>query len=419
MYEPPLVPRRPELPPAHHGRDNPIDRILDAELSARGAKLQSSVSDAVFLRRASLDLIGLLPTPEELQNFLNDTRPNKRSRAVRELLDRDINYAEHWLTFWNDLLRNDYTGTGFITGGRKQITRWLYDALVTNLPYDAMARELIAPTSPDSTGFGEGIRWRGEVAAGQTVEIQFAQSVGQAFLGINLKCASCHDSFIDRWKLEESYGIAAVYSLRPLEIHRCDKPIGKTATAAWLFPELGQVDAQAPQPERLKQLAALMTHPDNGRFTRTVVNRLWHRLMGHGIVHPPDAMQSPPWNADLLDYLAVHLADHHYVLKDTLELIATSHAYQSQTQTVSKGVDDAGYVYAGPRARRMTAEQFLDAVWQLTGAAPVRYDAPFCGANQPATAPRPHPSMRNGSGVARRRPMPPRARRWSSGKRSN
>ncbi|HVV99687.1 MAG TPA: DUF1553 domain-containing protein, partial [Planctomycetaceae bacterium] len=126
----------------------------------------------------------------------------------------------------------------------------------------------------------------------------------------------------------------------------------------------------------LKQLANLMTHPENGRFTRTIVNRLWHRMMGRGIVHPTDAMQTEPWDNDLLDYLAVHLADNHYDLKQTLALIADSQAYQSQSQLVAKGTDDRGYTYAGPRAKRMTAEQFLDAVWQLTGAAPAKIDAP-------------------------------------------
>ena len=110
------------------------------------------------------------------------------------------------------------------------------------------------------------------MSAGQTVEIQFAQNLGQSLLGINLKCASCHDSFIDRWKLTDSYGLAAIYSDHPLEIHRCDKPTGKMATASWLFPEIGNIDPKAPQPERLKRLAALMTHPDNGRFTRAIVN---------------------------------------------------------------------------------------------------------------------------------------------------
>ena len=374
-YEPPLEPRRPELPRAVSGRTNAVDRILDAQLAKSKTKRPPPLDDAAFARRVHLDLIGLLPEPDALEAFLADKSKDKRAKLVRDLLANDVAYAEHWLTFWNDLLRNDYGGTGFITGGRKQISKWLYRALVENKPYDEFARELIAPT-PESEGFTAGIKWRGDVSAGQTVEIQFAQSVGQSFLGINLKCASCHDSFIDRWKLEESYGLAAIYAGKPMQLFRCDKPTGKTVSASWLFPELGQVDADKPQPERLKQLAALMTHPDNGRFTRTIVNRLWHRLMGRGIVHPTDAMQTEPWNADLLDFLAAHLADNRHDLKKTLELICTSQAYQSRAQVVGKGADDHGYTYAGPRAKRMTAEQFVDAVWQLSGAAPTRFDAP-------------------------------------------
>ncbi len=374
-YEPPLQPRSPTLPVAVDGRAHPIDRILDAHLTAKKLPRPAVSDDRTFLRRASLDLIGLLPTPEEVAAFDQDKAADKRARLVEALLKRDIDYTEHWLTFWNDLLRNDYGGTGFITGGRKQISNWLYHALITNLPFDQFVRELIAPPTDESRGYIDGIKWRGEVSAGQTVEIQFAQSVSQSFLGINLKCASCHDSFIDRWKLSEAYGLAAIYSNRPLEIHRCDKPIGQQATAAWLFPEIGQIDPKAKQPERLQQLAALMTHPQNGRTPRTMVNRLWQRLMGRGIVHPVDSMQTEPWNADLLDYLATYLVENGHDLKKTLAHIATSQAYQSHAQMVTKATDDHGYTYAGPRAKRLTAEQFVDAIWQLTGAAPTKMHA--------------------------------------------
>jgi len=371
-YEPPLLPRSPALPAATGGRMHPIDRILDTYLTAKKQPLPKRANDATFLRRAYLDLIGMLPTEKELGEF--EKNPD-RARLIEALLERDIDYTEHWLTFWNDLLRNDYGGTGFITGGRKQISNWLYQALITNKPFDQFVRELIAPPNGESRGFIDGIKWRGDVSAGQTVEIQFAQSVSQSFLGINMKCASCHDSFIDRWKLSEAYGLAAIYAEKPLEIHRCDKPIGQTATAAWLFPEIGQIDAKQPPAARLKRLAELMTHPKNGRTTRTIVNRLWHRLMGHGIVHPVDAMQTEPWNADLLDHLATFLAENGHDLRKTLAHIASSEAYQAQSQVVTQEVDDHGYTYAGPRARRMTAEQFVDAVWQLTGAAPVKMDA--------------------------------------------
>ena len=385
-YEPPLKPRRVALPAAVDGRTNPVDCLIDAYLAQHKSARPAPLDDSTFLRRAHLDIIGLLPTAEQVDAFLADKATDKRTKLVQALLADDISYADHWLSFWNDLLRNDYGGAGFTTGGRKQVTRWLYQSLVANKPFDQLTRELIAPPTDESRGFIDGIKWRGDVSAGQTVEIQFAQSVGQSFLGINLKCASCHDSFIDRWKLDEAYGLAAIYSNRELDIARCDKPTGKKAQAAWLFPELGQIDAKATQPERLQQLAALMTHPDNGRVTRTIVNRLWHRMMGRGIVHPLDAMQTEPWSADLLDYLAVYLADQHYDLKKVIELIATSHAYQSKAQVIAKGADEHGYVFAGPRAKRLTAEQFVDAVWQLTGTAPKKFDAPVVRGKVDASA---------------------------------
>ncbi|MDX1928574.1 MAG: DUF1549 domain-containing protein [Pirellulaceae bacterium] len=375
-YEPPLQPRRPDLPPAVDGRDNPIDRILDSWMAANEVQRPARVEDAAYLRRVRLDLTGLLPEPSELDEFLADQTSDKRVRKAQALLEDPIAYADHWLSFYNDLLRNDYSGTGFITGGRKQISGWLYKALVENKPFDALARELIAPTTPESQGYIDGIRWRGEVSAGQTVEIQFAQSVSQSFLGINLKCASCHDSFIDRWKLDDAYGLAAIYSERTLDIHRCDKPIGRTAQASWLFPEMGQVDPKAPRNERLNQLAALMTSTENGRFARTIANRLWYRMMGRGIVHPLDAMQTEPWNADLLDYLAVYLVDSKFDVKKLLALIASSEAYQARSEVVREA-KEATYKYAGPRSRRLTAEQFLDAVWQITGTAPNKFDAPI------------------------------------------
>ena len=373
-YDPPLLPRRPELPPAVDGRSHAVDRIVDAYFAEHDVKRPTIVDDEAFLRRVSLDLIGLLPSPEVRDQFLADQSPDKRTLLIRQLLDGDIAYAEHWLSFWNDLLRNDYSGTGFITGGRKQITNWLYRSLVENKPYDQMVRELLTPAS-GAEGFVEGIRWRGSVSAGQRQEIQFAQNVGQALLGINLKCASCHDSFIDRWTLEETYGLAQIYATEQLTLHRCDKPVDKTVGPGWLFPQIGNVDPKASQPERMQQLASLVTHRDNGRFARTIVNRLWHRLMGRGIVHPVDAMQTEPWNADLLDYLAANLLDRGFDLKQTLELICSSQIYQSTTPAIAHAPDEGPYVFRGPLPRRMTAEQFVDSVWQLTGAAPTQFDA--------------------------------------------
>lgn len=369
-YEPPLKPRRPELPAVAGGRQNPVDRLIDDYFRENKITRPQPLDDAGFIRRVMMDLVGLLPAPEEVDAFVADSSPDKRERLIAAVLARDTDYAEHWLSFWNDLLRNDYQGTGYIDGGRKPVTKWLYESLVSNKPYDKFARELLAPPNDESRGFIDGIQWRGNVNASQVREVQFAQSVSQTFLGLNMKCASCHDSFVDRWKLDQAYGLAAIYATGPLEIARCDKPTGKMAKAGWIFPELGDIDPAAPQPERLKQLAGLMTHPDNGRFTRTIVNRLWHRMMGRGIVHPVDAMDTAPWNEDLLDYLAVRFADDGYDLKKCLALIVSSQAYQSQSVTLEQSADPK--VFRGPLPKRLSAEQFVDAVWKLTGTAPDR-----------------------------------------------
>lgn len=375
-YEPPLLPRSVELPAADFPGQNPIDRLLKPYYQQHQLTAPAKVSDAEFMRRASLDLIGLPPTLEQQLESAAELKQSGREQFVDQLLARNRDYAEHWITFWNDLLRNDYAGTGYIDGGRQQISNWLFLALLNNMPYDQFVRELITPV-PGAGGFIAGIKWRGDVNASQVREIQFSQNVSQVFLGINMKCASCHDSFIDRWTLDEAYGLAAIYATRELEIHRCDKPIGRKAKAAWIFPEIGSVDPAAAQPERLRQLADVMTSPQNGRFSRTMVNRLWHRLMGRGIVHPVDAMHTEPWNEDLLDFLANELVANKYDLKHILRLIATSDAYQGQMAAAVDSANSDEYVFRGPVARHITAEQFLDSVRQLTQAGPQPVDAPI------------------------------------------
>ena len=372
-WEPKLKPRMVDLPNPTKERTHAIDRILDQDLIKRNAPLPNPATDETFLRRAYLDTIGLLPTPEELDSFLNNESKTKHKELVDQLLSRNISYADHWMTFWNDLLRNDYTGTGFITKGRTQITTWLYQALRDNKPYDQMTRELI-DAQKDAAGFINGIKWRGTVNASQTRNMQFAQNVSQVFLGINMKCASCHDSFIDRWTLQEAYDLAAVFAEETLELERCDIPTGKMATPRWMFPELGQIDPKASKKDRLKQLAALMTHPENGRFTRTIVNRIWAKLMGRGIVHPVDAMHTKPWNEDLLDYLAIRFAKDGYDLKKFMRFVMTSHAYRSRSDLLSEE-PGADYVYNGPLPKRMSAEQLMDSIWQVTASHPKNANA--------------------------------------------
>lgn len=360
-----LTPRRPDVPPATASLEHPVDRLLAPYLAEHGVAPLRPLDDRQFARRAFLDVVGMLPTAEELKAFIADRRPDKRERLVERLLHDDGRYAVHWLSFWNDLLRNDYRGTGYIDGGRTQISAWLYAALANNLAYDRFVGALVNPSSPATEGFTKGIVWRGVVNASQTPQMQAAQNISQVFMGVNLKCASCHDSFINDWQLADAYGLASVYSDGPLEMVECDRPTGKTAVAKVLYPELGTIDPNASRRERIEQLARALLSHRNGRLSRTIVNRLWGRFMGRGLVEPVDDMEQPAWHPDLLDWLAEDFVAGGYDVKKTIARILTSRAYQAAAVDVPERVEK--YVFTGPAIRRMTAEQFSDAVGQLTG----------------------------------------------------
>ncbi|OYX23473.1 MAG: hypothetical protein B7Z16_02485 [Algoriphagus sp. 32-45-6] len=362
-----LAPRKPNLPPAKAGLENPIDLWVDQYFQQHQLTWSKPVDDRTFLRRVYLDIIGLLPSPQELAAFQADTNPQKREIWIQNLLNRTDDYSQHWLTFWNDALRNDYTGTGYITRGRFAITDWLYTSIRDNKPYDQFVKELINPNEK-SKGFIEGIRWRGTVNASQRTEMQAAQNVGQVLLGLNLKCASCHDSFISDWKLEQAYAFANIFADSTLEVSRCEQPTGKLAQTKILWEELGEIDSLATKAEKLRQLADQLVQPANGRMYRTVVNRIWKQLMGRGMVEPVDEMDNAPWSQDLLDWLAVDFMENGYDLKRLIYQITTSKIYQSPSVTVpsAEKLLAEDFKFQGVIRRRITAEQFADAVADIS-----------------------------------------------------
>lgn len=368
--EAPLALEKPELPQAST-ENHPVDKLIDQYFIQHGIKWPEVVDDQIFIRRAYLDVVGLLPEPEKVVAFVGDQTPDKREELIDELLSDHHNYTQHWLSFWNDLLRNDYSGTGFITGGRKQITSWLYRSLQENKPYDIMIRELVNPTE-ESEGFIKGIEWRGVVNASQRTEMQAAQNIGQSLLGVNVKCASCHNSFISNLTLDQAYGFASIFADSTMELYRCDKPTGKMAKVNFLYPELGTVEAESIK-ERLSLLSKVMVKPENGRLYRTITNRIWKQLMGRGIVEPVDEMDNTPWDATLLDWLAADFVDSGYDLKHLIRRIMTSRSYQLPTANYKKQEDvkSAEFVFKGPIVRRLSAEQFCDAVSQVI--APMYY----------------------------------------------
>jgi len=360
-----LAPRNPVVPSVK-GIEHPIDRFVFTYFKAKNNPFNQTISDAQYIRRVYLDVIGLLPSPEEVNRFVVDKNLQKREHLVDHLLLQNSAYAQHWLSFWNDLLRNDYAGPGYIDGGRSQIGHWLYASLKNNKSFDMLVRELINPQK-ESEGFIKGIIWRGTVNSSQSAPMQAAQNVAQVFMGLNLKCASCHDSFISDWKLEESYAFANVFSTKGLEIHKCDLPTGKMASYGILYPALGKINAAVSKEERLKQLSDLFVQKKNGRLYRTFVNRIWAQLMGRGIVEPVDAMDNAPWSQDLLDWLAYDFANNGTDIKRLIRFIITSKTYQMKAVGVKSQefVTASNFVFKGPLRRRLSAEQFADGFSQV------------------------------------------------------
>ena len=357
-----LAPRHPA--PPEGTASHPIDRFVDRYLSDHHIPSPTPVSDALFARRAWMDITGLLPPPAELNAFVESTASGKRTELVEHLLNRHGAYAEHWMTYWNDLLRND---EGVIYHGeRKSITQWLYASLKDNKPYDAMVEELLNPAEGGGAeGYLIGVTWRGVVSASQTPPMQASQNAAQVFLGMNLKCAACHDSFVNRWKLADTFGLAAMFSHEPLELARCDVKLGKTATARFPYEVPGTPPGDG-APDGRATAARWFTHPENGRFARTIVNRYWRLLFGRGLVEPIDDMDAEPWNQDLLDWLASDFAEHDYDLQHLLSTLLTSRAYQMPS--VTEPERGAEYVFRGPVPRRISAEQLQDAISLVSGA---------------------------------------------------
>ena len=358
--------RRPDLPTDPSRQlPNPIDRWVQIYLRQQGFPFPEPVADSVFVRRAYLDLWGLLPSPQESAAFIEDRASNKRDQLVDFLLSGNKKYAEHWMSYWNDLLRND-EGVRY-HGGRESISDWLLEALQTNLPYDRFVTRLLNPSEEDDPkGFLIGVNWRGTTSASQKPAMQAAQNSAQVFSGVNLKCASCHDSFVDRWKLADSFGLASMFSEEPLELVRCDVALGKKASPKFLFPELGRIPGGLPLAERQKIVARMFTAPENGRFPRTLVNRIWTRLLGTSLVEDIDEPGTEPWSRDLLDWLASDFLDQGYDIKKLLRQITTSRTYQLPSIDYSDA-GNQGSQFKGPALRRLTSEQFLDGISSVTG----------------------------------------------------
>ena len=350
---------------------NYIDRQVNTKLRQLQFLPAETCTDAEFIRRVHLDVIGILPSPEETRNFLADAAPDKRSRLIDMLLDRP-EYARFWALKWGDLLR--LNAQQVTSAGVHKYHRWLVRAFAENQPYDAFVRELI--TAQGST-FEEPAAnfYRTTATTTDTLE-----TTAQIFLGARLQCAKCHNHPYERWTQDNYYGMGAIFErVKRKPTARAGEQVIYTARRGEITqprtgkemkpwaPGAGELEVAA-DADRREVFAAWLTRPENPFFARVEANRLWSHLMGQGIVEPVDDFRdsNPPSNVELLEALARDFAAHQFDRKHLLRTILNSHTYQASSRAGHFNEDDTRN-FSHARQRLLTAEQLLDAVCQVTG----------------------------------------------------
>ncbi len=400
----PTPPQPPTLPPAIEPfAANEIDRFIigswleaanEAQATDRNnpARLGRafdpasipSIDDHAFVRRVYLDLIGVVPTLDELDRFVSSREPDKRTSLVAELLARSPDYADHWTPFWEDAIASSYANQQGGIPTRGDHRQWINDSFRENKAYDLFVAQLIDSTIPGAPqpimANANGKVSRVGYIRNDTLTdtLQTAASAAQVFLGTAMKCASCHNHFEnDEWPQSRFLGFAGLFSEHDLEIIRCERRTGRIVQAAFPFEPLGgsaafegiPTDIPADEASRLRLAASLITDPANPRFARAIVNRLWKRYLGLGLYEPADdfRLEVPPAQPELLNWLAYDLMAHGFDLERTITLILNSRTYQLAYNSVladSFDVTDkfAPRFYRSPTLRRLTAEQVVDSV---------------------------------------------------------
>lgn len=347
--------------------NNQIDELVWAKLRTMGIVPSGLCDDATFLRRASLDTIGTLPTPADVREFLADLRPDKRRRWIDRLLERE-GYADYWALQWADILLADHKKLG--DRGAFEFHRWLREQFARNRPYDVWVRELLVASGP-SGQVGPVNFFR----AAATPE-EAARSVSQAFLGVRLECAQCHHHPFEKWSQEDFYGLAGFFNGMIRKPERGGELVFHAGYRETRLPLSGQPVVPRPpdgppapdlRGDPRGRLATWLTAPDNPWFARLVANRLWRHYLGRGLVEPEDDLRStnPATNEPLLDYLAGQVVALGYDLKAVTRLILASRTYQLSAIPNDTNQDDEQN-FSRHYVRRLPAEVLLDALSAAT-----------------------------------------------------
>ena len=349
---------------------NFIDELVLDKLQSLNLPPSPLCDDATFVRRAFLDTIGMVPTVAELKEFLDDDRPSaiKRQRLVDDLLARP-EFVDYWAYKWSDLLL--VNGSSLGAESVKVYYSWIRQRVAENMPWDQLVRQVV--TASGNTNENGAANF---YALHQSPE-DMSETVAQAFMGLSITCAKCHNHPLEKWTNDQYYGMANMFS----------RVRGKGTRVVFSDTqgELIQPSTGLPQPprpldaepigfddplDRRIHLANWLTAPENRYFSRSISNRVWVNYFGVGLVEKVDDMRTtnPASNEQLLAAVAAYLVDVDFDLKQLMRAILCSATYQ-RSSLASEGNSEDGRFYARYYPRRLQAEVLLDAISQVTGVA--------------------------------------------------
>jgi mono/diheme cytochrome c family protein len=384
------------MPPKGDGLDDAQVAILEKWI-LQGGKLDKEpnkvsertplVDDLTFLRRVWIDALGMAPPLEVIRSFQANASPDKRAKMIDRVIGKD-GWADNWVGYWQDalaenpnLLKPNLNNTG-------PFRYWILDALRDNKPMDRFATELIMMRGSRWDGGSAGF---GEASQNDVPMAAKAHVIGTAFLGVEMKCARCHDAPYHDSTQRKLFEMAAMLARKPIQVPKTSSVpagffehaekggresliqvtlrVGSTVKPNWPFDELGDnlpEQVASDLKDTRERLAARIT--SSRRFAEVMANRLWKRLMGAGIVETVDDWEGKRASDPLLlAYLTDELIRSGYDFKALTRLIMNSKAYQRRAIDLPENLVESDRFFEGPYRRRMTAEQVVDNAWQVSG----------------------------------------------------
>ncbi|HKW98806.1 MAG TPA: DUF1549 domain-containing protein [Bryobacteraceae bacterium] len=355
----------------HFPRHNYIDDLVIAKLKTLNIAPSKLCDDSTFIRRAYLDAAGILPTAEEVENFLADKSPDKRSKLIDSLLERD-EFIDYWAYKWSDLLL--VSSRKLRSNAMWAFYNWIRDSVKEDKPWDQFAREIF--TASGDTRRDGALNYY--VIHKDPIDI--AENATVAFMGQNVKCARCHNHPLEKWTQTQYYAFANLFSRigekngdQPGDIVIFAKASGNINHPHLLKPlpptplDGTPIPLDSPVDRRLA-FAKWLTSRNNVYFQEALVNRVWGNFFGRGIVDPVDDLRStnPASNPELLDALCKDFVDHGYRVKHIIRTIMNSAVYQLSSDANSTNQNDNKY-YSKYIVKRLPAEVLLDAMSGVTG----------------------------------------------------